>query len=79
MKTDNIPLPKSGGETLDKAGVKPTGYLDKKGTPDGNDVKFNALPPGMDIEDQKVSDVSRTCNMPFKTVTDLGYPGDGWN
>lgn len=29
----------------------------KKGTPEGNAVFFNTLPPGMDIEDQEVSDI----------------------
>lgn len=62
----------AGGE---KVGVKDQGYLDKKGTPSGMEAKFNHLPPGMNIEDQAVADI-RT--LPFKQVTELGYPGDGW-
>jgi hypothetical protein len=75
MKTDNIPLPASGGKSLDRAGVKTSGYIDKKGTPSGNDVHFNMLPPGMNIEDQKLADIHE---MPMKTVVSLSYPGDGW-
>lgn len=75
MKTDNIPLPASGGQTLDKSGVKASGYLDKKGTASGQSAMFNMLPPGMDIEDQKTADIRE---MPMKTVVNLSYPGDGW-
>lgn len=69
-------LPKSGGQTLDKAGVNNTGYITKKGTPYGVDAMFNSLPPGMDINDQELID-SR--DLPFETYKGgLGYPGDGW-
>lgn len=68
-------LPNSGGETLDKAGVHNDGYLVKKGTPWGVNAMFNSLPPGMDIEDQELTDQRK---MEMKTVTGLGYPGDGW-
>lgn len=56
-------------------GVKNHGYLVKKNLEYGNQVNYNSLPPGMDIEDQENCDI-RT--MEFKTVTDMGYPGDGW-
>jgi hypothetical protein len=68
-------LPTTGGPTLDKAGIKDQGYLDKKGTAYGEGAMFNMLPPGTDIEDQKTADIRP---MQMKTVTDLGYPGDGW-
>lgn len=68
-------LPKSGGESLDKAGIHNDGYLVKKGTPFGVTAMFNSLPPGMDIEDQELTDQRK---MEMKYVTDLGYPGDGW-
>jgi hypothetical protein len=68
-------LPSSGGETLDKAGIHNEGYLVKKGTPWGVNAMFNSLPPGMDIEDQELTDQRK---MELKTVTALGYPGDGW-
>lgn len=68
-------LPNSGGETLDKAGIHNEGYLVKKGTPFGVTAMFNSLPPGMDIEDQELTDQRK---MEMKTVTNLGYPGDGW-
>lgn len=77
-RPDEGTLPTTGGPVLDRAGIKDTGYIDKKGTPSGMEAKFNALPPGTNIGDQAVSDVSRTLSMPMKTVTDLGYPGDGW-
>lgn len=68
-------LPTSGGESLDKAGIHNEGYLVKKGTPFGVTAMFNSLPPGMDIEDQELTDQRK---MEMKYVTDLGYPGDGW-
>lgn len=68
-------LPSSGGESLDKSGVHNQGYLVKKGTPFGVNAFFNSLPPGMDIEDQELTDQRK---MEMKTVTNLGYPGDGW-
>lgn len=72
---DTNVLPSSGGGSLDKAGIHNDGYLVKKGTPHGVNAMFNSLPPGMDIEDQELTD-QRT--MELKTVTNLGYPGDGW-
>lgn len=74
LADENV-LPSSGGETLDVAGIKDSGYLTKKGLPFGPAVFYNTLPPGMDIEDQELIDVRV---MPMKTITDLGYPGDGW-
>ena len=75
MKKDKIPLPASGGECLDRSGVKTSSYIDKKGTPSGNEVHFNMLPPGMNIDDQDLADIRE---MPMKTVVALSYPGDGW-
>lgn len=75
-KPDVGVLPTTGGPVLDKAGIKDVGYLDKKGTPSGPGAMFNALPPGTDIEDQKVADIR---SMEMKTVTGLGFPGDGWS
>lgn len=77
----------SGGEVLDRAGVKDSGYLDKKGTPSGDQRAsssgiggyiFNKLPPGTGIADQELSDVKRTDDMKVKEVVDMSYPGDGW-
>lgn len=83
---DEGTFPTSGGETLDRAGIKDTGYHDKKGTPQGQSVTpsgvsgyiFNQLPPGDNINDQSVADIKRTDSMRVKKVTDMGYPGDGW-
>lgn len=46
----------------------------KHGTPYGEAAMFNQLPPGPDISDQKYALINE---MPFKSITDLGYPGDG--
>lgn len=57
-------------------GIKDHGYLTKKGLEEGGaNVMLHSLPPGMDIEDQENCDIRK---MPFKSVTSLGYPGDGW-
>lgn len=68
-------LPSSEGGTLDKAGIKNNGYLVKKNLPFGVNAFYNSLPPGMDIEDQEITDQRK---MEMKQVTGLGYPGDGW-
>lgn len=56
-------------------GIKDAGYLVKKEIDHGVTALFNSLPPGMDIEDQENADIRK---MPMKTVTAMGYPGDGW-
>src|ERR1700745_2938428 len=69
-------LPPSGGESLDKSGIKDNGYLVKKGTPYGVEVFFNSLPPGTDITDQEVADIRE---MSLKTYSGgMSFPGDGW-
>lgn len=68
-------LPTSKAPVLDRAGIDNVGYLNSKGTPSGEGAKFNKMPPGMDIEDQEVSDIR---SMPEREVTGLSYPGDGW-
>lgn len=60
----------------EKSGFQTEGYIDKKGTPYGDSATFNRMPPGMDISDQEVVDIR---SMQLKTVTDISYPGDGWN
>jgi|SRR6267378_1401929 len=50
-------------------------YIVKKGTPYGEAAKFNFLPPGMDITNQENADFR---NMELKKITDMSYPGDGW-
>lgn len=68
-------LPDSLGETLDRAGIKDSGYLTKKGLVYGVEAFYNSLPPGSDIEDQENID-SRV--QPLKNYSGgLGYPGDG--
>jgi hypothetical protein len=62
-------------ENLDDPGFTADGrHIDKHGTPSGEGAMFNALPPGMDITNQKVAMFN---NMPLKKVTMMGYPGDG--
>lgn len=68
-------LPASGGQSIDKTGVKDSGYLDKKGTPHGDTAFFNTLPPGSDLTDQALADIRE---QPLKTWTGgLSFPGDG--
>lgn len=50
-----------------------SGYINKKGTPSGEKAMFNELPPGENIEKQKVSAVKETESMPLKKITPLGY------
>jgi hypothetical protein len=69
-------LPSSGGEVLDKAGIKDNGYLVKKGLEFGVTAFYNSLPPGMDIEDQENTDIRK---QEMKTYSGgISYPGDGW-
>jgi hypothetical protein len=65
-------LPSSGGGTLDKDGVKDTGYLDKKGTPNSNSLL--SLPPGTNIDDQKIKDIREMRMLNYKGG--YSYPGD---
>lgn len=58
----------------EKSGFQTSGYINKKGTPYGEGVMFNKMPPGMDIGNQDICDIN---NMPMKKLTDLDYPGDG--
>lgn len=69
-------LPSSGGESLDKAGIKNSGYLTKKGVESGLNARFNYLPPGMDIEDQRCADIRGQEMVNYKGG--ITYPGDGW-
>jgi hypothetical protein len=59
----------------EKSGFETTGYIVKKGMGYGEDLKLNYTPPGMDITNQENSDIR---SMPYKELTDLSYPGDGW-
>ena len=75
MAEENV-LPKSGGESVEKTGIHDSGYLTKKSEPSGEGAMFNDLPPGMNIEDQKNSDIRAQ-----KMITYSGgisFPGDGW-
>jgi hypothetical protein len=69
-------LPKSGGKSLDKSGIKDTGYLEKKGTPSGLNARFNYLPPGMNIENQENADIREQKMLTY--TGGITYPGDGW-
>jgi hypothetical protein len=55
-------------------GFVKSGYINKKGTPQGDSATFNRMPPGMDISNQETSDQR---DMPLKKVVDQSYPGDG--
>jgi hypothetical protein len=57
-------------------GVRNSGYLAKKGLEFGVNAFYNSLPPGMDIEDQEVSDIRKMEMLAYEGG--IGYPGDGW-
>lgn len=60
----------------ERVGICDNGYLTKKGLEEGGaNVMLHSLPPGMNIEDQENADIRK---MPMKTITAMGYPGDGW-
>lgn len=57
------------------SGFETDGYLDKQLTPYGEAAKFNFLPPGMDIGNQKNAEIH---DMPMRILVAESYPGDGW-
>jgi hypothetical protein len=57
-------------------GIRNDGYLAKKGLEFGVNALYNSLPPGMDIEDQEVSDIRQMQMVVFDEG--ISYPGDGW-
>lgn len=67
-------LPSSGGQAVEKDGIQDSGYLDKKGTPSGEGAMFNRLPPGTNIEDQKVADIREMKMRNYEGG--YSYPGD---
>lgn len=75
MYADENVLPSSSQKAVDWTGIKTEGYLVKKNLAYGVNAMYNSLPPGMDIEDQEITDQRK---MEMKTITGLGYPGDGW-
>jgi len=71
-------LPKSSKMVNNEmVGIKDSGYIDTKGIPSGLEAMFNYLPPGMEIEDQKNSDIRPQKLMNYSGG--LSYPGDGWD
>jgi hypothetical protein len=81
MKGDNVADVKNIANSSkmvgnEMVGVKNEGYLVKKNLEFGVNAFYNSLPPGMDIEDQENCDIRK---METKTVTAMGYPGDGWS
>lgn len=60
----------------ERVGIEDRGYLVKKGIEFGVNAMFNSLPPGMDIEDQEVSDIRKEDMVTYSGG--MGYPGDGW-
>lgn len=57
-------------------GVRNNGYLAKKELEFGVNAFYNTLPPGMDIEDQELSDIRQMEMVAYEGG--LGFPGDGW-
>jgi hypothetical protein len=60
----------------EKSGFITDGYLDKKGTPQGEGAMFNRMPPGQEIENQVVAEINA---MPYRKVVEESYPEDGWS
>lgn len=78
MEEYSTNIPGMGGlhnDIGEQSGFETDGYIVKKGTPYGEQAKFNYLPPGMNIDNQENKDIR---SMPYKEVTDMSYPGDGW-
>jgi hypothetical protein len=57
-------------------GVRNSGYLTKKGLEYGVNAMTFSLPPGMDIEDQEISDIRKEDMVVY--TGGMSYPGDGW-
>ena len=57
-------------------GIRNNGYLAKKGLEFGVNAMYNSLPPGMDIEDQEVTDQRKIEMVAYEGG--LSFPGDGW-
>lgn len=57
-------------------GIKNNGYIAKKGLEYGVNALYNSLPPGMDIEDQELSDIREMQMVVYQGG--VSFPGDGW-
>lgn len=57
-------------------GICNRGYLTKKNLQFGVNAMTFSLPPGMDIEDQEISDIRKEEMVIYDGG--LSYPGDGW-
>lgn len=73
--TDIKGMRSASGSDSEMTGFLTSGYINKKGTPQGESAMFNKMPPGMDIANQDVTDQRM---MPMKRVVAESYPGDGW-
>lgn len=78
MNPDANTMPSSlQSETLDRPGFQVSGYITKKGTPSGENAKFNFLPPGQDIDHQENADLWDGPKGMKELVDSTGY--DGWS
>ena len=57
-------------------GIKDSGYIVKKGLEFGVNAFYNSLPPGMDIEDQELTDQREMQMVVYEGG--VSFPGDGW-
>jgi hypothetical protein len=60
----------------ERSGIDPR-YLDKRGTPSGEDALLLHLPPGMNIEDQSCSRADEAGEIPFKRWNGKDYVAVG--
>lgn len=74
-KTDITGMNSASGSNNEMTGFKTSGYVVSKGTPQGESATFNQMPPGMDINNQRLLGIA---SMPLKKVVSMSYPGDGW-
>jgi hypothetical protein len=70
------PFLKSKSTSLDRSGIDTRSHIDKKGTPSGLDARLNHLPPGMNIQDQKVAHIEPQPFLRFRGYKD-GYTSAG--
>jgi hypothetical protein len=85
---DEGTLPRSKPEVIDRAGIDGTRHIDKHGLKGGLGEMYNALPPGMNIEEQPNASIRKQPFLRFKGLSADGIvradaenfgAGGGWH